>query len=153
MRPTNLCLKNSPIEKPSKGSLPSWVGPISLTLKAHKPLLIIPGLVKGLQLTGKISINLPLEDWLWRKLEKLNLTLVEGFPSRSADAGGLQRDHFVKNPHSQTKWYGLHTDNPESIGNKTFFLYYDSAQLNSPYSKIIRPVFNTTCFETYLRTH
>ena len=41
------------------------------------------------QPTGKTSVNLPTDD-------RLNLTLVQGYPSRSSKAGGLQRDQFVK---------------------------------------------------------
>ena len=33
------------------------------------------------QPTGKISVNLLTDDWLCKKLERLNLTLVEGYPS------------------------------------------------------------------------
>ena len=54
---------------------------------------------------GKISVQLPTDEWLCRKLSKLNLTLTDGYPSRSAKAGGLQ---FLKPPRSQAKWYGCH---------------------------------------------
>ena len=37
------------------------------------------------QPTGKVSIKLPVDDWLCRKLEKLNLTISEGYPSRNAE--------------------------------------------------------------------
>ena len=47
-----------------------------------------------LQTPGKISVQLPTDGWLYRKLSKLNLTLTDGYPSRSAEAGGLQRDQF-----------------------------------------------------------
>ena len=50
------------------------------------------------QPTGKVSIKLPADDWLCRKLEKLNLTIAEGYPSRNADTAGLLRDQFVKMP-------------------------------------------------------
>ena len=43
------------------------------------------------QPAGKISVNLPTDDWLCRKMDSLNLTLVQGYPSRSLEAGGLQR--------------------------------------------------------------
>ena len=42
------------------------------------------------QAPGKISVQMPTGDWLCRKLSKLNLTLVEGYPSwRSEPAGPL----------------------------------------------------------------
>ena len=51
-----------------------------------------------LQTPGKVSVQLPTDEWLCRKLAKLNLTLTDGYPSRSAEAGGLQRDQFLKPP-------------------------------------------------------
>ena len=62
-----------------------------------------------LQTPGKVSVQLPTDEWLCRKLAKLNLTLTDGYPSRSAEAGGLQRDQFLKPPRSQAKWYGCHS--------------------------------------------
>ena len=47
------------------------------------------------QSTGKISVNLPTDGWLCRKMDRLNLTLVQGYPSRSSEAGGLQKDQFI----------------------------------------------------------
>ena len=38
--------------------------------------------------TGKVSIQMPTEDWLCKKLQKLNTTLVEGYPSLGSEAGG-----------------------------------------------------------------
>ena len=38
---------------------------------------------------GKVSVQMPTEDWLCRKLSKLNVILVEGYPSCSLEAGGL----------------------------------------------------------------
>ena len=43
------------------------------------------------QPTGKVSINLRAGDWLCKKLEKLNITIVEGYPSKSAETAGLLR--------------------------------------------------------------
>ena len=36
---------------------------------------------------NKVSVHMPTEEWLCKKLNKLNLTLKEGYPSRSAEAG------------------------------------------------------------------
>ena len=60
-----------------------------------------------LQTPGKVSVQLPTYEWLCRKFAKLNLTLTDGYPSCSAEAGGLQRDKFLKPPRSQAKWYVL----------------------------------------------
>ena len=54
-----------------------------------------PFTVPKQQPAGKISVNLPTDDWLYRKMNKLNLALVQGYPSKSSEAGGLQRDHFI----------------------------------------------------------
>ena len=47
------------------------------------------------QSTGKVSVKMPTDEWLCKKMGKLNLTLVEGYPSRSSEAGGLLKDQFV----------------------------------------------------------
>ena len=62
-----------------------------------------------LQIPGKVSVQLPTDRWLCRKLATLNLALTDGYPFRSAEAGGLQRDQFLKPPRSQAKWYGFHS--------------------------------------------
>ena len=62
-----------------------------------------------LQTAGKVSVNLPTDEWLCNKLSKLNLTLVQGYPSRTTEAGTLQRDQFVRPAKSQSKGYGVHT--------------------------------------------
>ena len=51
---------------------------------------------------GKVSVNMPTEDWLCKKLSKLNLTLVEGYPTRSSEAGGLMKDQFLRPEKSQS---------------------------------------------------
>ena len=55
-----------------------------------------------LQAPGKVSVNLPTDEWLCNKLSKLNITLVQGYPSRTAEAGTLQRDQFVRPAKSQS---------------------------------------------------
>ena len=36
---------------------------------------------------SKVSVQMPTEDWLCKKLSKLNVTLVEGYASRTSEAG------------------------------------------------------------------
>ena len=43
---------------------------------------------------GKVSVQMPTEDWLCKKISRLNLTLVEGYPSRSSEASGLLMESF-----------------------------------------------------------
>ena len=52
------------------------------------------------QPVGKVSVDLPPEDWLCRKLETLNLVLLEGYPSKSSEPGGLHVDQFLRPPKS-----------------------------------------------------
>ena len=59
---------------------------------------------------SKISVQMPTEDYLCRKLAKLNLTMTEGYPSRTTEAGSLPIDHFLRPPKPQTKWYGLYSE-------------------------------------------
>ena len=72
--------------------------------------MITPLQARKFRLQGKVSIQMPSDDWLCRKLSKLNLTSVEGYPSRSSKAGGLLKDQFVQPVKSQAKWYRLHSD-------------------------------------------
>ena len=44
------------------------------------------------QPTGKVSVKLPVDEWLCRKMEKLNLTITQGYTSRNAETSGLLRD-------------------------------------------------------------
>ena len=48
--------------------------------------------------TGKVSVKLLVDEWLRKKLEKLNVTIAEGYPSRNSETSGLLRDQFVKTP-------------------------------------------------------
>ena len=50
------------------------------------------------QPTGKVSVKLPVDDWLCRKMSSLNLTIKEGHPTRNSDNTGLLRDQFIKTP-------------------------------------------------------
>ena len=86
---------------------------------------------------GKVSVNLPTDDWLCRKIDGLNLTLTQGFPSRCSETGGLQRDQFVKHSKSHAKWYGLHT-NQDRLASSVSFCHCDSVKLKSAYSRIVR---------------
>ena len=90
------------------------------------------------QPAGKTSVTLPTDDWLCRKMDRLNLTLVQGYPSRNSEAGGLQRDQFVKHGKSQGKWYGLHSSQDKPVGT-VFFWHCEAAKLNSTYSTAARP--------------
>ena len=86
---------------------------------------------------GKVSVKMPTEDWLCRKLAKLNLTLVEGYPSRGSEAGGLAKDVFLRPARTQSKWYGLHSD-PKAESSQMSSWNIDASKLNSSYSRIAK---------------
>ena len=91
------------------------------------------------QPTGKVSVKMPTDEWLCKKMGKLNLTLVEGYPSRSSEAGGLLKDQFVRPARSQQKWYGLVSDPQKSSSGKSVSSWNtDSSKVNSTYSRIAR---------------
>ena len=56
------------------------------------------------QTSGKVSVQMPADDWLCSKLGKMNITLVEGYPTLSSEASGLLKDQFLRPAKSQAKW-------------------------------------------------
>ena len=85
---------------------------------------------------GKVSVNLPTDKWLCKKMSKLNLTLVQGYPTRTSEVGGLLKDQFVRPPKLQGKWYGFHA-NPKKDSEQTVSSWYTgSSRLNSTYLRI-----------------
>ena len=85
----------------------------------------------------KVSVQKPTEDWLCRKLSKLNITLVAGYPSCSSEAGDRLKDQFLRPAKSQSKWYRLFSDqkvDPSVLSTWSM----DACKLNSSYSRIAR---------------
>ena len=103
------------------------------------------------QPTGKVSVTMPTDEWLCNKMGKLNLTLTEGYPSRSTEAGGLLKDQFVRPPKkSQSKWYNF-VPNPHKGDQETAQTVNtwstDASKVNSSYSRIAKAAgINSTCF-------
>ena len=94
------------------------------------------------QPVGKVSVVLPPEDWLCRKLENLNLVLIEGYPSKSSEPGGLHEDQFLRPPKSQDRWYGIHPAEPKDPsrpGKSVNTWPNDAAKLNSAFPRICKP--------------
>ena len=90
------------------------------------------------QPVGKVSVLLPPEDWLCEKLENLNLVLIEGYPSKSSEPGGLHMDQYLRPPKYQSRWYGIHPAEPKDItrpGRYVTTWPNDAAKLNSTNSK------------------
>ena len=94
------------------------------------------------QPVGKVSVVLPPEDWLCRKLETLNLVLIEGYPSKSSEPGGLHVDQFLRPPKSQNRWKGIHPAEPKDPlrpGKSVNSWPNDAAKLNSAFPRIFKP--------------
>ena len=73
----------------------------------------------------------------FKKLGRLNINLVEGYPSKTAEAGGLPMDHFLRPPRSQAKWYGLYSDQPADQ-TKVSTWHTGHCKLNSSFGRIYR---------------
>ena len=73
--------------------------------------------------SGKVSVELPADDWLCHKIEKLNTRAAEGYPSKSQESAGLKQDPFICTPTSQAKWYRqsrLRPEDPQRPGKNVF---------------------------------
>ena len=70
-------------------------------------------------------------------MEKLNLTVAEGYPSRSTEPAGLLRDQFVKMPRS-FKWYDMHVDKKNCDKSTVCSWSPEPAKLNSTFSRVAR---------------
>ena len=91
-----------------------------------------------LQTPGKVSVNLPTDEWLCNKLSNLKLTLVQGYPSRTTEAGTLQRDQFVHPAKSQSKWYGVHSESKKDSSSTVKTWNTGSSRINCTYLRIAR---------------
>ena len=89
------------------------------------------------QPTGNVSVKLPVDDWLCRKMEKLNLTIAEGYPSRNTETAGLLRVQFVK-PSRSSRWYDKHGDKKDSSRSSVCTWSPEPAKLNSAFSRVTR---------------
>ena len=88
--------------------------------------------------TGNILVKLSSDDWLCRKMEKLNLPLTEDYPTHSSDASGLSRDQFVKVPHTQ-KWYDVYAQKKGISQSKVYCWPNEPVKLNNSFTRVARP--------------
>ena len=91
-----------------------------------------------LQPAEKMLVCMPTDECLCNKLKKLNLTLVEGYPSRSSEAGRLFKDQFFRPAKSQAKWYRLYSNQQKTDPASVSSWNSDASKLNSSYSRIAR---------------
>ena len=90
---------------------------------------------------ARVSVAMPPDDWLCQKLERLNTTVAEGYPSRSQDSSGLKKDQFIKMPKSQARWYQMHTLKPDTTprpGKSVFSWRNTEAKVNSQFPRITK---------------
>ena len=88
-----------------------------------------------------VSVAMPPDNWLCQKLERLNLTALEGYPSRLQDSAGLKKDQFIKVPKSQSKWYSMHLvkpDGPHRPGRTVFSWRNTEAKANSQFPRLTK---------------
>ena len=85
--------------------------------------------------TGKVSVKVPVDEWLCHKFEKLNLTLQEGYPTRNSETAGLSKDQFIKPPRT-LKWYGMHSEKKDFSQSKVYTWTSEPARLNSSFPRI-----------------
>ena len=70
-------------------------------------------------------------------MEKLNLTVAEGYTSRNTETAGLLRDQFVKTPRS-SRWYDMHVDKKDCGRSTVCSWSPEPAKLNSAFSRVAR---------------
>ena len=85
--------------------------------------------------TRKVSVKVPVDEWLCRKFEKLNLTVQEGYPTRNSETAGLCKNQFIKPPKT-LKWYGMHTEKKDFSRSKVYTGTSEPARLNSSFPRI-----------------
>ena len=91
----------------------------------------------SVQPTSKVSVKLLVDDWLCKKMEKLNLTITEGYPARNTETAGLLKDQFIKPPRS-SRWCGIHTEKKDCDNTTVCSWSPEPAKLNSSLSRVAR---------------
>ena len=94
------------------------------------------------QPTGNVSVKLPVDDWLCKKMEKLNLTITEGYPARNSETAGLLKDQFIKPPRS-SRWYGMPAEKRDCDNVAVSSWSPELAKLNSAFSRVARRTLST----------
>ena len=87
--------------------------------------------------TSKVSVKLPSDKWLCRKMEKLNISVTEGYPYHSSETLGLARDQFVRDPKTQ-KWYDMYAEKKDFSRSKVHCWMNELARLNSFFTRVAR---------------
>ena len=85
------------------------------------------------QPTGKVSVKLPVDDWLCKKMDKLNLTITEGYLT-------LLASPKISSSRS-SRWYGMHTEKKDCESNTVCTWSPEPANLNHSFSRLARRSF------------
>ena len=121
-----------------------WVGTIFLPLNLisqNRKNQTNPWTGKHPKRPTRISVAMPPDNWLCQKLERLNLTVAEGYSSRAQDSAGLKKDQFIKVLKSQSRWYKMHMLKPEEPHRprRSVFSWHNmEAKVNSQFPRITR---------------
>ena len=99
--------------------------------------MITPLLAPRLQFLARCRYRCQQKSGSAKKLSKLNLTLVEGYPSRTAEAGSLPMNQFLRPARSQAKWYGLYSDQ-QSDSTTVSIWNTGPSKVNSSFGRISR---------------
>ena len=70
-------------------------------------------------------------------MEKLNLTVAEGYPSKNTQTAGLLRDQFAKTPRS-SRWYDMQADKKDSDSYAVHSWSPELAKLNNAFSRVAK---------------
>ena len=87
------------------------------------------------QQPGKVSVKVPVDDWLCGKCEKLNVTVQESYPSCASETAGLNRDQFIRPPKT-LRWYDMFSDKKKFSRSKVHTWTNETARLNSSFPRI-----------------
>ena len=98
--------------------------------------------------TGKVSVKVPVDEWLCKKMKKLNITVQEGYRSRTSETAVLARDQFVKPPKT-LKWYGMHCEKKDFSCSKVHTWTNEPARMYLPKNKQQIPTFSS-CLQTHI---
>ena len=80
------------------------------------------------------SLKLPSDEWLCKKMQKLNVTVTEGYPCGTSV---LSRDQFIKTPKT-LKWYGMFVVKQDFSRSKVHCWTNEQARLNSYFCRVAR---------------
>ena len=73
-----------------------------------------------------------MDEWFCRKFEKPNITVQEGYLSRTSETAALNRDQFIK-PLKTLNWYGMHCEKKDFSRSKVYTWTNEPARMNSTF--------------------